>query len=121
MRIENFVKSHKILLIVIFVGVILRFSGLKWGYPFIFQPDEDTLIRGAIGIRFDPNPHHFDWPTMQTYLLFIIISAWAKFTDVLQFLGLRNFFESTFPIWFDRPFVFYLWGRIISALSGSGS
>ncbi|MFH1407811.1 MAG: glycosyltransferase family 39 protein [Patescibacteria group bacterium] len=115
------IRRHKILIIILLIGLVLRFSGLEWGHPFIFQPDEDTLVRGATGIRFDPNPHHFDWPTLQTYLLFFIISVWAKFTDILSFINIRPFIENIFPIWFDRPFVFYLLGRIISALAGSGS
>ncbi|PJE51750.1 hypothetical protein COV27_01645 [candidate division WWE3 bacterium CG10_big_fil_rev_8_21_14_0_10_39_14] len=113
--------EHKLLIGIVLLGIILRFCGLNWGYPFIFQPDEDTLVRGAIGIRFDPNPHHFDWPTLQTYLLFFVISIWAKFTDFLALLGLKPLVNNLFPIWFDRPFVFYLWGRIISALAGGGS
>lgn len=121
LKVKEFFIEHKFLLAILIVGVALRFGGLKWGYPFIFQPDEDTLIRGATGIRFDPNPHHFDWPTLQTYLLFILISVWAKFTDLLILLGLKPAIQNIFPIWLDRPFVFYLLGRIVSALLGSGS
>ncbi|MFH1565734.1 MAG: glycosyltransferase family 39 protein [bacterium] len=115
------VSENKILLLILFIGVLLRFFGLAWGRPFVFQPDEDTLVRGATGIRFDPNPHHFDWPTLQTYLLFFILSVWAKFTDLLVSIGLKPFIDNVFPIWLDRPFVFYLLGRIISAVLGSGS
>jgi len=117
---KEFVLSNKIFIAILVVGVLLRFSGLKWGYPFIFQPDEDTLVRGATGIRFDPNPHHFDWPTLQTYILFFVISIWAKFTDLLALIHLKESISNIFPIWFDRPFVFYVLGRVISALLGSG-
>jgi len=118
-RLKVLILEHKLLVLIVLIGTVLRFSGIMWGFPFIFQPDEPTLVRGATGIRFDPNPHHFDWPTLQTYLLFFVFSIYAKFSDILNGTALRGFMDSIFPLWNDRPNVFYLWGRFVSAFFGS--
>lgn len=118
---KTYCVENKLFIFVILLASFVRLIGLNWGYPFIFHPDEPTLIRGGTGIRFDPNPHHFDWPHLQTYLMFFVIALWARFTDILEAVGLRGSLEQIVPLWWDRPFVFYFLGRLISALAGIGA
>jgi len=62
-----------ILLLVVAVGAILRFTGLRFGFPHtVARPDEEVIVDTALGVLRDPNPHFFDWPS-----LFIYVTAGA--------------------------------------------
>ena len=55
-------SQNKYLFLILLLGLVLRVLGLRHGFPFIFHPDEPTVVRSALGVRFFPNPGHFDWP-----------------------------------------------------------
>ena len=62
-----------LLALVIVAGAILRFVGLRFGFPHpIARPDEEVIVDTALAVLRDPNPHFFDWPS-----LFIYVTAGA--------------------------------------------
>jgi len=112
-------KIDKALLLILVGGLILRIAGLTHGFPFIFHPDEPAVVRSALGIRFDSNPGHFDWPHLHFYLNFILYWVYIKFRGGLQILGLQGTLSSWFPLLWRDPLIFYALGRVLSALMGT--
>lgn len=115
----KFPKVDRILLAIILLAVLIRVYGLTHGFPFIFHPDEPAVVRSALGIRFDPNPGHFDWPHLHFYLNFIVIFTFIKIRGLLQLISMDNFLSSLFPILWKDPLVFYLLSRFIDVLMGA--
>ncbi len=62
--------ERTLLLLVIAVGVGLRFWGIRFGLPHDFaRPDEEKIVRAAFGAFLgDLNPHMFLYPTLFIYL-----------------------------------------------------
>lgn len=109
------IQDNWALILIVIVGVLLRVIGTNYGFPFIFHPDEPTVIRSALGIRFSPNPGHFDWPHLHIYLNYFLFMIFAKFRGLLSFLDLRSYFLG---FWDDRT-IFYLLSRLFSSLLGA--
>ena len=107
--------NNEILILIIAIGILLRTIGTNYGFPFIFHPDEPSVVRSALGIRFSPNPGHFDWPHLQIYLNYFLFMAFGKFRDLLLYLGLKSYFLG---FWDDKT-IFYLLSRLFSALMGA--
>ena len=112
-------KTTKALIIIFCVGLVLRLVGITNAFPFIFHPDEPTIIRSALGVRFNLNPGHFDWPHFYIYLNYFIYMVFAKLRDLLSILNLKDVVYFTFPIIWDDKLIFYLITRIITALFGT--
>ena len=109
-------------LILIFVGaLLLRLYGIFHGFPFIFHPDEPTVVRSALALRFDLNPAHFDWPHHFIYLNYILYLGFIKFRGLLELLHLKSAVGSVFPILWDDTLAFYLISRIFTVLIGAAT
>ena len=106
---------NKTLILIIVIGILLRTIGTNYGFPFIFHPDEPSVVRSALGIRFSPNPGHFDWPHLHIYLNYFLFMLFAKFRDVLSYFGLKSYFLG----FWDDTTIFYLLSRLFSALLGA--
>jgi len=111
-------KARSILLIVLFWALILRLWGIAHGLPHIYSVDEPALVRSVMGLRFDLNPHHFDWPHFHFYFCYFFFVLLVKFRSLLQVLNLRPLLEPQIPIFWQDPQIFYLEMRVISALMG---
>lgn len=112
-------KSNLILFGIIFCALVLRLVGITHGFPFIFHPDEPTIIRSALGLRFNPNPKHFDWPHFYIYLNYFLYMAFSKFRDILGALKLRESVGILFPLMWDDKLIFYYLTRCFSAILGA--
>lgn len=104
---------------IILFGFILRFIGAKHGFPFITHPDEAAVVRSAMGIKFDPNPAHFDWPHLHFYLNYFVYYLFIKFRAFVQVLGLRSSLEPNIPLFWRDPLVFYYISRLVSIIMGA--
>lgn len=111
-------KLDKVLLLILLLGLILRFVGINHGFPFIFHPDEPTIIRSALGIRFYPNPKHFDWPHLYIYTNYLLYMLFAKVRIILESIGLAKNIFKIFPLAFNDSLIFYLITRCFTALLG---
>ncbi len=112
-------KINKYLLGIIFLACLLRLVGIMHGFPFTLHPDTPTIVRSALGVRFFPNPKHFDWPHLYIYLNYFIYMGFAAIRKFFEIAGLKDFVGSIFPLVWLEPFIFYLITRIFSALLGA--
>lgn len=104
-------KINSPLILIVFLALVLRLVGINHGYPFIFHPDEATIIQSALGIRFEINPGHFDWPHFYIYLNYFLYMVFAFVRNLLP-----N--DSMSIIWNDG-WIFYLLTRILTATLGA--
>jgi 4-amino-4-deoxy-L-arabinose transferase-like glycosyltransferase len=112
-------KSNLILLGIIFCALFLRLTGITHGFPYIFHPDEPTIVRSALGIRFNPNPKHFDWPHFYIYLNYFLYMTFSRFRNILGVLKLRESIGMIFPLIWDEKVIFYFLTRCFSAILGA--
>ncbi|MBI3785689.1 MAG: glycosyltransferase family 39 protein [Deltaproteobacteria bacterium] len=57
------------LMVVLLLAVLLRFSAIGWGGPFVYHPDEHLIVHPALNIvrTRDLNPHWFQYPSLLIY------------------------------------------------------
>ncbi|MBW6441652.1 glycosyltransferase family 39 protein [Patescibacteria group bacterium] len=108
-----------VLIFIVLLGLILRLTGIKHGFPFIFHPDEPTIIRSALGVRFSPNPKHFDWPHLYIYLNYFLYMAFARFRSFIVTIGLRDKSALLLPLIWDENLIYYYLTRCFSAILGA--
>jgi len=106
---------------VLLLALLLRLWGIDHGLPHVYSVDEPALVRSVLGLRFDLNPHHFDWPHFHFYFCYLFFVLLVKFRALLQVLNLRPVLEPLMPIFWQDPQIFYLQVRIISALMGTAT
>ena len=105
--------------IIIAVALTVRFIGIGHGFPFIYHSDEPAVIRSALSIRFDLNPHHFDWPHLYFYVNYLVFMVFARFRDVIASMGIKPLITQTAPVIYNDNLIFYLLSRILSATLGA--
>jgi len=102
---------NKYILLIFILAIFLRLFGINHGYPFIFHPDESTVVRSALGLRFNFNPGHFDWPHLYIYANYFLYMVFSYVRNMLP--------ASSFPIIWDDTWIFYLLTRCFTALLGA--
>jgi 4-amino-4-deoxy-L-arabinose transferase-like glycosyltransferase len=112
-------KPTNILFFLIVLALVLRLGGISHGFPFIFHPDESTVVRSALAIRFDTNPGHFDWPHLYIYLNYLVYMVFAFVRDLLVTYNLKDVAAGFLPAIWDEGIIFYLITRIMTALFGA--
>lgn len=106
-------------LAVALAAVVLRFTGLEWGFPALVNGDEPHLVNVAVSFgRGSLNPGVFKYPTLWMYALF---AAFGGFFLVWSGLGLRRGVEQFGHLFVWEPHRFFLVGRVLSALSSLGA
>ncbi|MFC1631624.1 ArnT family glycosyltransferase [Candidatus Omnitrophota bacterium] len=112
-------KSALPIAFVLILGALLRFWGLKYGYPYsIGHFDEVFGVRYAVsfGVTRSLRPEFFFYPAFYFYFLF---SLYAGFFILGSLAGwFSNLAEFAF-IYLTHPGTFYLIGRAASAVLGS--
>lgn len=93
------------------IAFLLRVTGVNHGFPFIFHPDEPTVVRSALSVRFYPNPKHFDWPHFYIYFNYFY---YMGFTFLRKFLNPLDF-----SFFYNDEWVFYFLTRLSSAFFGT--
>ena len=107
------------LAIILAVGLALRLLGLRYGLPYVYNPDEVAIMSRTLAFaKGDLNPHNFLYPTFYFYVLF----AWEGLT-ALAAVAMRT--VSSFGA-FQREFFFdptrvYVAGRLLTALLGTAT
>jgi 4-amino-4-deoxy-L-arabinose transferase-like glycosyltransferase len=119
MPLRKLISEYKWLLLILLFACLLRLFGIRFGLPYQYHPDEVKYVIlalkvGAVG----PNVGYFDNPTGFVYLLFFEYG-------IVYILGrLLSIFHSTKDLavlYYQNPTIFYLLGRITSALLGVGT
>ncbi len=104
---------------IIILALVLRFVGIQHGFPFISHPDEATIVNSALGVRFDLNPRHFDWPHLFIYLNYFLYMAFAKLRDVVVAYGYKAQVQTALPLVWNDDLIFYFLSRSFAALLGA--
>lgn len=120
MKINTFRHLTLILLFIILSAALtIRLLGIDFGLPYVFYPDETVIVNHAIAFSTgDLNPHYFIYPSLYMYVMFVIYGL----TYVVGWL--TGIFASTADfaqLFFNDVTLFYLPGRLISALCGVAS
>jgi len=101
------------------VATVLRASGIGFGLPQVYNPDEVSIMARALGFaKGDLNPHNFLYPTLYFYLLFGWIGAGFVIGRVSGFIPSLGAFQTQF---FVDPSAVYLAGRALGVACGVAS
>ena len=80
-------KTNKTLFLLIVFSLLIRIIGDLHSFPFILHPDAPTIVRSALGVRFNINPKHFDWPHLYIYLNYFLYMIFGKFRTLIEILN----------------------------------
>lgn len=116
---SKFILNIFLLISIIFLAFVVRVISIGHGYPFIFHPDEPAVMSRSMGLRFDANPGHFDWPHLHFYINYYAYSAFIKFRGLIQTLGFQDELAGAFPVLWRDPLIFYYISRFIAVLMGT--
>jgi hypothetical protein len=103
----------------VLLALSLRLLGINHSFPFIFHPDEPTIVRSALGVRFASNPGHFDWPHLYVYLNYFVYMIFAYLRDLIVNVGYKDFVYKVLPIIWNEELIFYHLTRIVTAIFGA--
>ena len=118
MNIKTLSTSHFWIIFLVILVFLLRQTGEGWGFPGTMHNDESSLIRTALGMRFDTlNPHHFDWPSLYFYFNYFFFWIFIKIRTQLQLIFGVNTMKELFPFWWGPELPFYYIGRTLSNIS----
>jgi hypothetical protein len=94
--------------LVLITAAVVRFSGLSFGFPHLFHPDEPTAVKRAVlFFRDGMNPRWFAMPSGYLYLLHFNYRAYGALKGIAHFESNQT--------------VLYLIGRLWSAIFGSAT
>lgn len=116
---RQFISDNRILVAIFLFTLLLRLIVIEHSFPSIIHPDEPTVVRGALRVRFYSNPMHFDWPHLFIYLNFFVYMVFAKLRDILTMVGLKETVSAMFPLVWNDDLIFYLITRIFAAFLGA--
>ena len=105
--------------VILLLALLLRLIGIQHGFPYVFHPDEPAVVRTALALRFDLNPHHFDWPHLFIYLNFFLYKFIALFRDIAEDAGYKYLISQFLPLFWNDKLVFYLLSRLLSGVVGA--
>ena len=108
-----------VLVAILLAGAVLRLWGIGYGLPYIYYPDEGSVILRAMGIGSgDLNPHVFEYPAFMMYLLTFLYGLGFVAAYVTGYVKSAHDFALAF---IKDPTYFFLCARVIVALAGVGT
>jgi hypothetical protein len=94
----------------------LRATGLSFGLPAVYNPDEVAIMSRALGFaRGDLNPHNFLYPTFYFYVLFAWVGGWFALSWMTGAVSSLGAFQTQF---FLDPSGVYHAGRVLGVVCG---
>lgn len=112
--------AHRLILGgILILAATLRLWGADWGAPYVYHPDEHSIVHAALNIvrEGDPNPHWFHYPSLLIYLQAALIAALQPFVDAPLITDPAGHGIGPWDVAMEQwPFVFA--GRILVALFG---
>lgn len=112
--------SKKVIFVSILgLAVFVRLLGIGWGLPYTYHVDENWFAQKAIHFfSGDLNPHFFGVPTLFMYML---AGIWKGYYVVGHISGQFHSTPEFMEVFVQDSTVFYLLGRILTALLGIGT
>ena len=118
-KIPIILKENLILMLIILLGLLVRFWGINFGLPLELHSDEHIFIMHALKFGTgDFNPHDFLYPSLTYYLLFILFGFYFVFGYIV---GLFHSPSDFATLYFTDPSSFYIIGRSLMALFGGAT
>ncbi len=110
-------KWNKNLFLVLLLTFFIRFTGIWYGLPALYDPDEPFIVNNALsyGAKKSLEPSYFDYPTLYSYVLFSVYGGYFLAGKVTGSYDSPVEFASTY---FLDPSAFYLIARLLSVLWG---
>ncbi len=108
-----------IFLLILVLAVATRFWGLGWGLPHTYHADENFFGNKAMQfLEGDLNPHFFHVATLHMYTL---AGMWKVYYEIEKASGSVRTPAEFRETYIQSPEVFFLIGRVLSALMGAGT
>lgn len=105
------------LAVVTALALALRLSGLRYGLPAVYNPDEVAIMARALGFaKGSLNPHNFLYPTFYFYVLFAWVGLYLAFVYLSGQVGSIAALQR---LYFTSPSGIYAAGRALGAVAGS--
>jgi hypothetical protein len=105
-----------VLLAILALAEWLRATGLSFGLPAVYNPDEIAIMSRALGFaRGDLNPHNFLYPTFYFYVLFAWVGGWFAVSWLTGAVPSLGAFQTQF---FLDPSGVYHAGRMLGVACG---
>jgi len=115
---KNKIKINELfdtkIMLVFLLALVLRLLFVYQDYPFVFHPDEPTVVNSTINLRYDPNPKHFDWPTFYYYFTYPFFWVFEKVYFLLHDFGIVKSIVI-------ESINYYLLSRIITTVFGAAT
>jgi 4-amino-4-deoxy-L-arabinose transferase-like glycosyltransferase len=108
-------RLYKITLFALLLfAFLLRYKGIKFGFPIITHADEPTVVAAAMRIlkQHSLNPHFFNYPSLFIYMQ-------ASLYAIVFALGKAG--ESIFGLAPNETITYYYWGRMLTIIMTLGS
>lgn len=69
---QPFFTKYQALILIVLLGIFLRFYNLNWGAPFYFHPDERNIASSVSQLEFPDqmNPHFFAYGSFPVYVIY---------------------------------------------------
>lgn len=114
-------KARRVALaFVMFLGTVVRFWGIDHDLPFIYDPDEPSFVAGALRMLHEHslNPGWFGHPASTT--MDLLAATYTAVYGVGRLSGRFHGPQDFRTLYHSDPTVFFLSGRILSAVFGVG-
>ncbi|MCH8957064.1 glycosyltransferase family 39 protein [candidate division KSB1 bacterium] len=114
------ISPHKYILAILALAFVLRFVGIWYGLPSLYNSDEPTIVSQALsfGTRKSLEPTFLQYPTLYFYFLFFIYGIYFAIGFVLGIFNSILDFGASF---FLDPTGLFLVGRFLSVVLGTFS
>lgn len=112
-------RLRSVLIVILALALLLRLIGLRYGLPYVYNPDEVSIMSRALAFaKGDLNPHNFLYPTFYFYVLFAWEGLTAAAAVVTRSVASFGAFQREF---FVDPTRVYVAGRLLAALLGTAT
>jgi hypothetical protein len=111
---------HCVLLgMICLLAAVLRLTGLQYGLPAVYNPDEVAIMTRALSFaRGTLNPHNFLYPTFYFYVLFVWVGIYLAFVWVT---GRVQSLAALQRLYFTDPTGIYTAGRALGVAAGTAT
>jgi 4-amino-4-deoxy-L-arabinose transferase-like glycosyltransferase len=111
-------NEYIIVFLVLLIAILLRLHAINYDLPFVYDQDEPMFVTHALSMlkNHDPNPHWFGPPASTT--MYLLAFAYGAIYGFGTLTGAFQSPEDFRNLYYSNPTVFYLSGRIISAVFG---
>ncbi len=120
MKFLSKISPHKYILAILGLAFVLRFIGISYGLPSLYNSDEPTIVSEALsfGAKKSLEPSFLQYPTLYFYFLFFIYGLYFGVGFVMGIFDSILDFGASF---FLDPTGLFLVGRFVSVLLGTFS